>query len=1023
MRAVLYTLFFLSGAAGLVYELVWTRQLIFVFGGTTYALTTVLVAFMGGLGLGSYLAGRWSRWIRHAGRAYGLLEIGIGLYALLLPVLLPLAEPVYRALYLHVAGQPWLLSAARFGISCTLLLLPTTLMGATLPLLVVFSRGLGGGFGENVAKLYGTNTLGAVFGTLATGFLLIPRLGLSLTSTVAAVTNLLVGALALVSLRGGRPDTVRPGPAPERIGARKRSPAPAGTASSPAPLPPGLRRLVLVVFALSGFSAMVYQVAWTRALIISLGSSTYSFTCILAAFILGLAAGSLALSSRIDRWSHPLAVLGVMQLLIGMISVLIAPAYGAIPLLIEMWVGALGSRYGALLTLEFMLIIAVTLLPTLLMGATFPLVTRLCAAGEQDAAAATGRAYAVNTLGTISGSFLAGFVLIRSEVLGVQNSILAAALINVACGLWLLRAGAPAWMAGARLRIATVAGMAAPLLVAVLGRWDPLVLTTGSFLPGKDAAGMRTNTDLLYYAEGVDLTVTVGRNRSDPESVWLRVNGKPDASTNYEDMVTQLMLGHLPALLAPQARSACVIGLGSGMSLAALGRYDSFQRLDCVELSAEVIRAADEFFSPYCHDILRDPRVRMIHADGRNHLLLSEQTYDVIVSEPSNPWMAGVANLFTHEFFTLCRRRLNPDGVACIWLHGYMMSHEDFRMVVRTLTEVFPFVSVWEATENDYAFIAAHRPLRQPLEEFLRRWDAPAVREDLHRASISRPEQLLVRFVTAGEALRGWAASAALHTDDNARLEFSAPRYVYGGEAPAIARSLFALECPLVGDTLVSDPQEQRQAAVLARLAEARRARAMWTRGCEYADAKDLPRAMEHLIEAYRLSPGLLDMHRNLVMLRNWMAEEVQRAGPDSPLRAWISRIDQLPVPLIAPRRGAPLAKIAEQRVRQARHAVNERWWAAVELYAREACELDPSNAAAPVLLAGALWQLNRQDEALDELRAALERASVTARQLAAEPLLLPARTDARFRALVQLEPVTSAPASDPGPATESEAP
>jgi spermidine synthase len=1002
VKAILYTLFFLSGAAGLVYELVWTRQLIFVFGGTTYAITTVLVAFMGGLGLGSYLAGRLSRWIGRPGRAYGVLEIGIGLYALLLPALLPQAEPIYRAIYPHVAEQPWLLSAARFGISCTLLLLPTTLMGATLPLLVVFSRSLGGGFGASVARLYGINTLGAVLGTLATGFLLIPKLGLALSSTVAAVTNLAVGVLAVSALRGAAPGTPLAG------GARR---APVETPPSLAPLSPGMRRAVLIVFALSGFSAMVYQIAWTRALIMSLGSSTYSFTCILAAFILGLAVGSLVLSGRIDRWRNPVAVLGVMQLLIGVISVLIAPAYGGIPLLVATWVGALGARYDALLTLEFMLVIAVTLLPTLLMGATFPLVTRLCAAGESDAAAATGRAYAINTLGTITGAMLAGFVLIRSQVLGVQNSIVAAALINVVCGLWLLRVALPAQVAGARLRIATVAGLAAPLVVVLLGRWDRLALTTGAYMPGKDPAGVRQNTELLYYAEGVDLTVTVGRSRADPDSLSLRVNGKPDASTNLEDLSTQLLLGHLPALLAPRAGSACVIGLGSGMSLAALGRHESFQRLDCVELSSEVIRAADEHFSPYCYDILRDPRLRMIHADGRNHLLLSDQTYDLIVSEPSNPWMAGVANLFTREFFTLCRRRLNEDGVACVWLHGYMMSLEDFRMVVRTITEVFPFVSVWETTENDYAFIAAHRPLRQPLEEFLRRWRAPAVRADLHRASLSRPEQLLARFVTAGEPLRAWAATARLHTDDNALLEFSAPRYVYGGEAPAIAQALFGMERSIAADTVVPDPHDARHQAILARLADARRSRALWARGYEHANAHDLHRAMDVLIEAYRLNPGSLEMHRVLIVLRGWMAEELPRAGRDSPLHNWILQIDQLPGPVVAPRRGATLAETAGERVSRARHAVQARWWSAGAHYAEEAYDLDPTNSSAVVLLAGSLWQLGRQEEALAHLREALGQGTVQAERLADEPLLLPARTDARFRALVRLDPSTSAPA------------
>lgn len=365
---IVYSLFLLSGCTGLIYEVVWSRELIFVLGGTTYAITTVLVAFMSGLGLGSYVAGRISDHLQQPGRAYGFLEIAIGLYALAVPLLLQTAEPLYRMLYLSVADMPWLLTGARFLVSSIVLLVPTTCMGATLPMLVRYITREGQAFGRSVSLLYGINTFGAMLGTMAAGFWLIPTWGLTYATVIAASINLLIGITAVWAFRS----SVQPG-TEQATKTRKTPPSKKKTAITPELVVTGsLRWAVLIAFGLSGFAAMVYQIAWTRALVMCVGSSTYAFTCILAAFIFGLALGSLAVARWVDRWRQPVLIVGALQLAIALSAIVIVPIHGHVPLIVKDLVAHYRNSYSTLLAYQFALIIAITVVPTLLMGAIFP---------------------------------------------------------------------------------------------------------------------------------------------------------------------------------------------------------------------------------------------------------------------------------------------------------------------------------------------------------------------------------------------------------------------------------------------------------------------------------------------------------------------------------------------------------------------------------------------------------------------------------------------------------------------------
>ncbi len=994
---ILFTLFLLSGATGLVYELVWTRELIFVFGGTTYAITTVLVAFMGGLGLGSFVSGRISRRLAQPGFVYGALEIVIGAYALGVPLLLALCDPVYRAIYPHVQNAPAVLTAVRFLLSAMVMLLPATLMGATLPVLVRHVTLGGGSSGRSIGTLYGLNTFGAVIGVVATGFVLIPRLGLTTTTWAAALVNIAIGVIALLALRVD----AEQGDAIRRADLERRG----GRETAPSNLTPAARRWLLLAFAVSGFSAMVYQITWTRALIMSIGSSTYSFTCILAAFILGLALGSLLIARWVDRLRDPLFATGAAQLAIAVSAVAVLPVYGRIPLLVHALVDQFSDNFDLLLAIEFLLIIAVTIVPTLLMGALFPLVARANASREEEAGEATGKIYAVNTLGTVAGSFLGGFVLIRSDVLGVQNSITLAAALNAVGGLALvLLARQPGESALRRLVPAVVAAALVPLVVGLAGRWDMRLLDSAAFLGrSENEQGAIESKEILYIGEGADMTVIVSRSKRDPETISMSVNSKTDASTSVVDMVNFLLVGHIPALMKPDGEDVCVIGLGSGLTLGAISRYPNYQRIDSIELSEEVLHAARAYFSDYTYAPFEDARIRHIPADGRNHLLLTDQRYDLIVSQPSNPWLAGVSNLFTREYFELARSRLEPGGVFCAWVQGYTLSPENVRLIIRTLLHVFPHATLWEMGEFNFGLIASDRPFEIPLGALKQRAYDPQVRADLYRIGAGRIESVLGRFIAGSDALRGWAGDGVLHTDDNAILEFSAPRQLYKSDELALLSDLLAAQQSPFGHGIVAsadDPELAEIVAAVERVIEGRRQRVR-ALGLLRSDPTQ---AMLGLLRACELDPGNVA----LVSFVREQTRDMPRTHPffvnTTEGAEALRRLDHLRLPTLAPRKGAPNLRWVARALRATAQKVltqpNPPWSLAAD-YLSEAEELAPDEPGLLLDLAAVLVHAGRRAEALERLQDALETGRITATAAKEHANLQFLASDAEFVALL----------------------
>ena len=846
MRRLTFLLFFLSGTLALLYEVIWLRLLVLILGSTQFAVTAVLTAFMTGLALGSFLAGRAVNSLRwHPLRVYAALELGVGALALAVPFLLDafssarLANGSFTALLV--------------------LLPPTTLMGATLPVLMrLVTRGTND-VGAAAGSLYAANTAGAVVGTAVTGFLLIPWLGVSRSILLAALGNLILAVVAAVAA-GRVPLEARDLPPIVRDKrGRGRSPITAGR---------GVRWAALAAIAASGMLALVYEIVWTRVLVLILGSSVYAFTAMLATFLVGLAAGA-ALGARIARalpTPHlqlrtlaaaiaAAAVAGYATLTVfPMLPSLFARTFNALDLAAPASADAIWRIVG-LVAVEFLFAFLVMFPATVCMGVAFPLAVRLWAHRADEAGRAVGTVYAVNTAGSIAGAALGGFVLVPQA--GLQGSLLTtvAGGLSVATALaWWL----PDWRVPKRIAATAVAVLVAGIMMASRPAWDPLVMNSGIYQYAPDlrdvildasnfSALTHDDVDVLYYEEGLTANVVVGR-RPSTGNVWLSVNGKIDASSKT-DLETQLLLAHLPMLLghaaAPEGKRVAVIGYATGITTGAVTRHNP-ARVDAVEIEAAVLRASS-FFESFNYKALADPRVRPVEADGRSYLRAQPGSYDVIISEPSSPWMTMAANLFTREYFETGRARLAPGGIFCQWIQLYGLPEDDLRSLIRTFTTVFPSVALfWGIPGQDLIVLGAESPIALDVAKIGAALENPEVAADAGRIAVRRVEDLLAHYLLDDAAVRAFAGEAPLNTDDNALIEFRAPltMHNWAETQQANARTLRGLAVDPLAHVRGLPSEPSAKAEAYARLADA------------FASRRMAGRAVEAMQHAQHLAPS-----------------------------------------------------------------------------------------------------------------------------------------------------------------------
>jgi spermidine synthase len=775
--------FFLTGASGLVFEQVWTRELELVFGSTTLAISTVLSVFMGGLGLGSWLAGRLADRVRDRLRAYALAEAGVGLYALAVPLILRSYPSLNAGLYRLFGDHAVALSLGRFIAAAILLLIPTTLMGSTLPLL---SRHFVGPdqktttIGATVGSLYALNTLGAVVGTFVGGFVLLPSVGVLTTNYAAAGTNLTLALLVMLT-RGLRPKEGLP-----EVPVEDEPDIYAATARE--------RRLALIAFAVSGASAMVTQVLWTRALAIVLGSSVYSFTLILLAFLVGLAGGAALIARLSARSRRPVAWLAAVH---ASVALSIGLSYLVMDKLPAAFLGLLrGGAFSVdgILFCQFLLAALAVLPATLCMGGVFPLTIRIYTSGAENVGRDVGTAYSINTIGAIVGSFAAGFIVL--PIAGLERGLGLCLLASAGLGGAFYAVGGRRIL-GAALPAVAVAGA---LLVP---RWSLVHFSAGLFRVSIAKDIIETNKwalpKLEYYKDGIATTVSVEKWQ---KTIALKNNGKVDAS-NGDDMSTQIMVGLMPLAFHPTALTkpprVAVVGFGSGVTIGAVTQFP-IAHADVVELEPAVVEAGTKFFGPYNHHPEADPRVNIIIGDGRNFLTQRDDKYDVIVSEPSNPWITGVSNLFTVDYWKLARGRLADDGVFCQWAQLYEMSSKNIKVLLHTFSEVFPYTYVFSAEDlsSDVIMVAANHPLALDVERLRKSFAVPVLAAELKRGGVESAEDIVSYLLLTPEEIPAFTAGSPTNTDDNALIEFAAPRDLLGSTRtadPYLAR-VYANEWP-----------------------------------------------------------------------------------------------------------------------------------------------------------------------------------------------------------------------------------
>jgi len=741
-------LFFLSGISGLAYQIVWIRILKLIFGVTGFGACTVVSSYMAGLSLGSYYFGRLVDNSQNKLRLYALLEIGIGVYAVFTPLIFKGADHLYTLIYSQFHPQFYVFALIRFLLAFIIILIPTVLMGGTLPVLIRYFVGGRQQTGKLAGYLYSFNTLGAVLGAFGTGFFLVRMFGIEQTIYLAAAINIAIGLAAyIISLVkkneaaesvAEQDDAVKQ---PENSAAQRRY------------------RLILWGFALSGVASLAYELLWTRSLLYFLGLTTYTFTTILTTFLIGIAAGSYLFSHIVPKIKDHLTWFAVIEILIGLTALAVLPLIARFYAISDTLRQALGYHNWWMNTgVKFLLSFLVMLVPTLLMGATFPLAVQCYHRDIKGLGRQVGEVYAANTVGSIVGSFLAGFVLL--PVFGIRLSIALIVLVNLGIGVGLLLLHPDA---GRKRRIYpfVLAGIALLILAFTINR-KPVVLASVEF------TGPSKRYDLLYYKEGVDASIAVLQDKITNERE-LNINGESTAFTIYQDMQVHKLLGHLPLLIHPDPKTTLIVGFGFGSTSWASMLYPDMQT-DCVELVKDEIETAG-YFEKQNHNVLQNPRFNLIIGDGREFIKGTNKRYDMISFNAIHPKISP--NLYTLDFYRMCKNVLSEDGIIIAWLPPNAITELEYQSLIKTFQLVFPHSSLWYVNPSHMLLMATPQPFKIDLAVLLERINRQEIRNDLVEVNLDDPYELLSCFIMAEDDLQRYGVSAPVNSDDLPYIEFS----------------------------------------------------------------------------------------------------------------------------------------------------------------------------------------------------------------------------------------------------------
>ena len=750
IKPIVWLIFIFSGASSLIYQVIWMRQLTLIFGSTVFATSTVLTAFMGGLALGSYYFGKKiDESTQSPLRIYALLEAGIGAFCLVWPLILTVLGALYVLIHRNITSEFYTLSLIRFVLTFGVLLIPSTLMGGTLPVLTRFFVKRLEQLGTNIGILYALNTFGAVIGTVAAGFFLIEALGIQWTLGVGIVINFAVTVIALAITRKAS--------AIEIDDSQEETQQPESEAVTHQPE----RNLVLWAIGVSGFCALAYEVLWTRIMVFFLGSTTYAFATMLAAFLFGIALGSMVFARWVDRIKHPVAIFGIVQLGIGLFALILMPAFEELYGMSR----AFQSTFGASRFWTFFSCFLVMCLPTFLMGASFPLVTKIYTGSARQLGKSIGNVYAVNTVGSILGAFCAGFILI--PLLGIRPSIVLMVALNTGVGcLLVLRSGGRTETGKA---LAQGVGIGMPILNVGLAVILLLTVNQPLFLKSAIFKTQRPGDTLVDYNEEVDATVTTLRDDEGVYRLYVDTNQAADASR--WDSPSHRVIAHLPLLLHPRPKRALVVGFGMGLTSYSITQHGV--QVDAIELSSGVISAARKYFTHINKNVFESSLFNYKLNDGRNHILMTKTKYDMISTGIIHPLVsAGSSNIYTADFYRLCRKILTEDGIMCQWVPLHRLPEAHYKMIVRTFIEVFPETTLWYKYTPDFVIlIGTRQPLQIDYKNFIARAQIANIREGLAADDLDGPS-LLDSFMMGPETIHKYVGAGPIHTDNRPRLEF-----------------------------------------------------------------------------------------------------------------------------------------------------------------------------------------------------------------------------------------------------------
>lgn len=794
-------LFFLSGAAGLVYQVVWTRKLVLLFGTTAYAVSTVLSVFFLGLGIGSFWGGKLADRSRNPLKLYGIFEILIGIWAVLFIVGIDRGEAI-------VAGALQSFSSTRAGgvalraiLAATFLLVPVTLMGTTLPLLSKLIGRSDATRGMRIGLLYVLNTIGAVSGCLFAGVYGIEMLGYTRTTFVAAAANVGIGVLAyLVSLYLPYEGTATT--------AENATPAARATRQT---------KLVFVAFAISGFCTLALEVLWTRLLSLVFMGTTYAYTAMLASILIGIAAGSLAAAAIADRSKSPGALLGIVECFAGIFCAATLIFIARLPENMREFQRTYSLDFDGQMMVLFASSFTVLLIPTLLIGMTFPLAVRAVAQSHDRLGNDVGLLYGLNTFGGVLGAIAGGYLIL--PMLGAHRGLLALSLILLAVGAMLI--------IGNTQRKPFAGGILAPIVAIALIAWMKLPEDVNESL---NKSYLPAEHHVVAYKEGVEGTIVVsepeGNTGNSNRALW--INGVQATQSIAKGVRMNRFQGVLPFVFDRDPKTALLICFGSGITAGTLST--SNLHVTGVELSHDVLGMAHLFEEDNWH-ALENPRLNMVVDDGRNFLLTHEGKYDVITFEPMPLAVAGVSTFYSTEFYELCKMRLAQDGIVVQWVPLHATNLEVVRTLMTTFQSVFPETSAW-FINADLFVVGSDSPLTIDISSAMKRMNEPKIAEGMRDVGLVDTVDMVASFFMSREQIATFANDAPIMSDDRPWVEFLVPRILH---KETVGKSLAALiphfESPLAYATAAADTSTD--AELRERLDRRFRARAITLKGIQ----------------------------------------------------------------------------------------------------------------------------------------------------------------------------------------------